>query len=89
MYQLLSHLAHPSLSFTVMFPFVDLYSLKDMFKEEMDAPGGFGNGRRILVYGVLYNLFLEFACYPVVSKPYVSLSPPTPLSSVANTMLGQ
>lgn len=42
--------------------------MKDTVREAYESPADCGVGRRLLVYGVLYYLFTEFACYPVLDK---------------------
>jgi hypothetical protein len=52
--------------FAVAFPFLKMHNMKQIFKETFDAPQEATICRRILVYGVLYNLFTEFAWYPLL-----------------------
>jgi hypothetical protein len=54
--------------FAVAFPFLKISNLKQIFKEAFDLPEHCSTGRRILIYGVLYNLFTEFGCYPLVGR---------------------
>jgi len=56
------------MSFAVLFPYLKLKDLRGTFKEAFDSPADCTVGRRILVFGVLYNLFTEFSCYPVLDN---------------------
>jgi hypothetical protein len=62
------------MSFAVVFPFLKLKNMKDDFKEAFDSPMQCSVGRRILVFGVLYNLFIEFASFPIMGKKCVELN---------------
>jgi hypothetical protein len=59
---------YPTMSFAVVFPFLKMPNMKDIFREAFENPADCSVGRRMLVYGVLTNLFYEFSCYPVVDK---------------------
>lgn len=48
--------------------------MKDVFREAFEKPAESSVGRRMLVYGILTNLFNEFASYPVVGKRYTTAS---------------
>jgi hypothetical protein len=54
--------------FTIVFPFLALQNHKAIFKETFQFPDEASIARRILVYGVLHTLFIEFACYPMVES---------------------
>jgi hypothetical protein len=54
--------------FTVVFPFLALHNHKAIFKETFQFPDEASTARRILVYGILHSLFIEFTCYPVESR---------------------
>lgn len=54
--------------FAVVFPFLKMQNLKELFQEAYASPEETSTGRRILVYGVLYNLFTEFACFPLLGQ---------------------
>ena len=56
------------MSFAAIFPYLKLKNLKATFKEAFDSPSECSVGRRLLVFGVLYNLFIEFSCYPVLEN---------------------
>lgn len=62
---------YPTMSFAVVFPFLKMPNMKDVFREAFEHPSECGVGRRMLVYGVLTSLFYEFSCYPVVDKRQV------------------
>lgn len=59
---------YPTLSFAVVFPFLKMPNMKDIFREAFENAENCSVGRRMLVYGVLTSLFYEFSCYPVVEK---------------------
>lgn len=52
------------MSFAVVFPYLDLGNMKQMFKDTCESPTETPTGRRILVFGILYNLFTEFCFHP-------------------------
>lgn len=54
--------------FAVIFPFLKVQNVKQIFREAYNAPEECSTGRRILVYGILYNLFTEFGCYPLLGQ---------------------
>ncbi|KAF2708656.1 hypothetical protein K504DRAFT_467892 [Pleomassaria siparia CBS 279.74] len=54
----------PTMCFSIVFPFLSLHNQRAIFKETFDFPNEASTARRVNVYGVLYNLFMEFACYP-------------------------
>ena len=58
--------------FAVVFPFLKMHNLKDIFKDTFGTPEVCSAGRRSLVYGVLYQLFTEFAAYPVDGRKQVN-----------------
>jgi hypothetical protein len=51
--------------FAVVFPFLKMHNLTDIFKDTFGIPEACSSGRRCLVYGVLYQLFTEFSSYPI------------------------
>ncbi|KAF2472790.1 fungal-specific transcription factor domain-containing protein [Lindgomyces ingoldianus] len=57
---------YPTMCFAVVFPFLKLSGFKEIFKETWDTPQDAPVGRRILVYGILYNIFTEFGSYPLL-----------------------
>ena len=59
---------YPTMSFAVVFPFLKMPNMKEVFREAFEHPEDCSVGRRMLVFGVLTNLFYEFSCYPVVDK---------------------
>ncbi|KAK7182408.1 uncharacterized protein CC84DRAFT_1101011 [Paraphaeosphaeria sporulosa] len=59
---------YPTMSFAVVFPFLKMPNMKDIFREAFENTSECSVGRRMLVYGVLTSLFYEFSCYPVVDK---------------------
>jgi hypothetical protein len=71
---------YPTMCFAVVFPFLKMHNLKQVFKEVFEGQEEPSTGRRILVYGVLYNLFIEFGNYPLLGpkisayREYATLS---------------
>jgi hypothetical protein len=63
---------YPTMSFAVAFPFLKMPNMKDIFREAFENAADCSVGRRMLVYGVLTNLYCEFSCYPVVDKRWYS-----------------
>ncbi|KAF2258211.1 fungal-specific transcription factor domain-containing protein [Lojkania enalia] len=59
---------HPTMCFAMVFPFLNLRTMQETFKKTFESPDDCPTVRRILVYGVLYNLFMEFSCYPLVGR---------------------
>ncbi|KAL5419790.1 hypothetical protein PMIN03_000390 [Paraphaeosphaeria minitans] len=59
---------YPTMSFAVVFPFLKMPNMKDIFRDAFENTAECSVGRRLLVYGVLTSLFYEFSCYPVVDK---------------------
>ncbi|CAI6230604.1 unnamed protein product [Periconia digitata] len=57
---------YPTMSFAIVFPFLSMKNMKAGLKETYDNLGEASVGSRLLLFGVLYNLFLEFASYPVL-----------------------
>jgi hypothetical protein len=61
------------MSFAVVFPFLKMQNMKESFKQTYHHPNEATIGQRILMYGVLYNLFLEFSSFPVLESRHVQL----------------
>ncbi|KAF1954350.1 hypothetical protein CC80DRAFT_476084 [Byssothecium circinans] len=59
---------YPTMFLAVMFPFLKMRNMKDLFKETFLHPRESTVSHRILVFGVLYNLFVEFSNYPVLQN---------------------
>ncbi|KAF9693429.1 hypothetical protein EKO04_008842 [Ascochyta lentis] len=57
-------LKYPTMAFAVVFPFLKMRNLFEIFEEGYEDPGHCGAPRRILAYGVGYNLFTEFSAMP-------------------------
>lgn len=57
---------YPTMCFAVIFPFLKMHDLKNIFNEAYHNQDEMSPGRRIIVYGTLYNLFIEFASYPLL-----------------------
>lgn len=52
------------MAFAVIFPFLKMRNLFEIFEDAFQYPGGCGAARRILAYGVGFNLFTEFSATP-------------------------
>lgn len=52
---------YPTVAFAVIFPFLKMRNLFEIFEDAYRNPGQCGAPRRILAYGVGYNLFTEFS----------------------------
>ncbi|KAF2279258.1 uncharacterized protein EI97DRAFT_455527 [Westerdykella ornata] len=66
--------AYPTMSFTIVFPFLKLHDAKTMFQETLNAPEDFPAGRRLLIFGLLYHMYSEFATYPLPGQNARELS---------------
>jgi hypothetical protein len=55
--------------FACVFPFFKIAKFKEILKTTWGAPEDAPLGRRLLCYGLLENLFEEFANYPMVGQP--------------------
>lgn len=52
------------MAFAVIFPFLKMRNLFEIFEDAFHDPAGCGAPRRILAYGVAYNLSFEFSAMP-------------------------
>lgn len=52
------------MAFAVIFPFLKMRNLFEIFQDAYQDPGRCGAPRRVLAYGVGYNLFTEFSAMP-------------------------
>ncbi|KAF2629040.1 hypothetical protein BU25DRAFT_457294 [Macroventuria anomochaeta] len=57
-------LEYPTMAFAVIFPFLKMRNLFEIFENAYQDPAHCGAPRRILAYGVGYNLFTEFSAMP-------------------------
>ncbi|UPX10228.1 uncharacterized protein EKO05_0000897 [Ascochyta rabiei] len=55
---------YPTMAFAVIFPFFKMRNLFEIFEEGYEDPGHCDAPRRILAYGVGYNLFTVFSTMP-------------------------
>jgi hypothetical protein len=55
---------NPTVSFAVIYPYIKLCDMKQLFKDTCNAPNENPIGRRILVYGILHSLFKEYSFQP-------------------------
>ncbi|KAJ4335667.1 hypothetical protein N0V87_005925 [Didymella glomerata] len=57
-------LKYPTMAFAVIFPFLKMRNLFEIFEDAYTNPSQCPAPRRILAYGVGYNLFTEFSALP-------------------------
>ncbi|KAJ4401297.1 hypothetical protein N0V91_008073 [Didymella pomorum] len=57
-------LKYPTMAFAVIFPFLKMRNLFEIFEDAYSDPSQCPAPRRILAYGVGYNLFTEFSALP-------------------------
>lgn len=55
---------HPTMCFTIIFPFIKIRDLVQTLNEAYETPEDCPPVRRILLYGVLYNLITEYMVIP-------------------------
>ena len=55
------------MAFAVIFPFLKMRNLFEIFEDAYQNPARCGAPRRILAYGISYNLFFEFSATPWVT----------------------
>jgi hypothetical protein len=53
--------AYPTMAFAVIFPFLKMRNLFEIFEDAYTDPARSPAPRRILAYGIGYNLFTEFS----------------------------
>lgn len=58
---------YPTMAFAVVFPFLRMANLKDIFYEAYHNPETCSAARRVLTFGVLENVFNEFRVFPLVN----------------------
>ncbi|KAL1795657.1 hypothetical protein ACET3X_005881 [Alternaria dauci] len=58
---------YPTMAFAVLFPFLRMANLKDIFHEAYHNPETCSAARRVLTFGVLENVFNEFRVFPLVN----------------------
>jgi hypothetical protein len=52
------------MAFAIIFPFLKMRNLFEIFENAYHDPGHCESPRRILAYGIGYNLFTEFSVMP-------------------------
>lgn len=52
------------MAFAVIFPFLKMRNLYEIFEDAYKDPGQCGAPRRLLAFGVGYNLFTELSALP-------------------------
>jgi hypothetical protein len=55
------------MAFAIVFPFLQMANLKDIFHDAYHNAGSCSAARRVLAYGVMENLFTEFRAFPLVN----------------------
>jgi hypothetical protein len=55
---------YSTITFSVVFPFLKMPNLKEIFDDAYHNPGTCSAGRRVLTYGILENIFEELQAYP-------------------------
>ncbi|KAI4621865.1 hypothetical protein J4E80_004238 [Alternaria sp. BMP 0032] len=58
---------YPTMAFAVVFPFLRMANLKDIFYDVYHNPETCSAARRVLTFGVLENVFNEFRILPLVN----------------------
>ena len=56
------------MAFAVIFPFLKMKNLKEIFEDAYHNPGSCGAARRVLAYGIMENLFTEFKAFPLAHQ---------------------
>ncbi|KAF2870538.1 fungal-specific transcription factor domain-containing protein [Massariosphaeria phaeospora] len=59
---------YPAMCFAVVFPFLKMNKIRMMFKEGYNSSEYVPAGRRILIFGVLQSLFIEFGSFPMLGN---------------------
>lgn len=54
---------YPTMAFAVVFPFLKMRNLKEIFEDAYHNPGTCSVARRLLAYGIMENLFTEFSAF--------------------------
>jgi hypothetical protein len=56
------------MAFAVIFPFLEMKNLKEILEDAYHNPGSCSAARRVLAYGIMENLFIEFKAFPLASQ---------------------
>ena len=70
--QQLTSVDNENMGFTMIFPFFRVENMEEIMEEAYKYPQQCGTPRRVLAYGIIYNLLIEFA-----STPWGNLDGPT------------
>lgn len=62
--QSLTKVESPTMAFAVMFPFLKMRNLSKILEDAFTDPGQCQAPRRLLAYGIGYNLFTEYSAVP-------------------------
>jgi hypothetical protein len=66
-YLILTRVEYPTMAFAVVFPFLKMANLPDIFQDAYHNAGSCSAARRVLAYGVMENLFTEFRAFPLAN----------------------
>ena len=64
---LLTLTEYPTMAFAVVFPFLKMANLKDIFYDAYHNPDTCSVARRVLTYGISENIFNEFRVFPLTN----------------------
>ncbi|KAL6704960.1 hypothetical protein ACN47E_007505 [Coniothyrium glycines] len=56
---------YPTMAFAVIFPFLKMKNLREIFEDAYHNAGSCPAPRRVLAYGIMENLFVEFKAFPL------------------------
>ncbi|KAF5853611.1 hypothetical protein GGP41_002140 [Bipolaris sorokiniana] len=56
---------YSTMTFAVIFPFLKMPNLREIFDDAYHSPGTCSAARRVLTYGILANIFYEFQAFPL------------------------
>ena len=65
---------YPTMAFAVIFPFLRMGNLNEIFEDVYQRPGTCGAARRILAFGIMENLFTEFKGFPAAEMDVSNFS---------------
>ncbi|CAO2653775.1 Nn.00g031860.m01.CDS01 [Neocucurbitaria sp. VM-36] len=58
---------YPTMAFAVIFPFLKMRNLREIFENAYNSPSSCSAARRILTFGVMANLFAELRTFPMIN----------------------
>lgn len=62
------------MAFAVIFPFLKMCNLKEIYEDAYHNPGSCRTARRVLAYGIMTNLFKELATFPMDNMDVTNFS---------------